>query len=120
MSITKIEVDFALPVELTDSEMRHLCEVVQKIAKRHQPEGMVHWQSGCGQKPIFSQADCRFLGKPVDPSAPESGEPEWDDSVFHIETTAREAYPAEIEQREREMEMRTGLDDGPPNSIIRY
>jgi|SRR6185312_15226776 len=120
MSITKIEIDFALPVTLTDGEMRRLCDFVQGVAKRHQPEGMVHWQSGCGQKPTFSQADCRFLGKPVDPNAPETGEPTFDDSIFHIETTAREAYPSELEQQRKEKAMRTGLDDGPPNSIIRY
>ncbi len=95
MSIRKIEIEFALPVELTDEEQRTILDMVQAIAKRHQPEGMVHWQSGCGSKPIFSQADARFLGKPVDPNAPESGEPEWDDEVFHIETCAREAYPGE-------------------------
>jgi hypothetical protein len=93
--IRKIEVDFALPVELTDGEMRRLCDFVQGIAKRHQPEGMVHWQSGCGSKPIFSQADSIFLGKTVDPNAPAAGEPEFDDEVFHIETFAREAYPGE-------------------------
>lgn len=91
----RIEIDFALPVTLTDDEMRQLCNFVQSIAKRHQPEGWVHWQSGCGQKPIFSQADAHFLGKEVDPAAPETGEPTFDESVFHIETTAREAYPTE-------------------------
>lgn len=48
-----------------------------------------------GSKPIFSKADCRFLGKPVDPDAPESGEPTFDDEVLHIETAARTAYPTE-------------------------
>lgn len=95
MEIRKIEIDFALAVDLTDDEQRSLCNFVQRIAKRHQPEGMVHWQSGCGSKPKFSQSDARFLGKPVDPNAPESGEPEFDDEVYHIETCAREAYPSE-------------------------
>jgi hypothetical protein len=96
--IRKIEIEFAIPVELTDDEQRRLCDFVQRIAKRHQPDGMVHWQSGCGSKPIFSQADSRFLGKPVDPSAPERGEPEFDDEVYHIETYAREAYESEIKR----------------------
>jgi len=47
---SRIEIEFALPVTLTDEEMRQFCEIVQKIAKRHQPEGWVHWQSGCGGK----------------------------------------------------------------------
>ncbi len=93
--IRKIEIAFALPVELTDEEMRKLCDFVQRIAKRHQPEGMVHWQSGCGSKPIFSQTDAMFLGKAVDPNAPASGEPTWDDEIFHIDTFAREIYPGE-------------------------
>jgi len=95
MSIRKVEIDFALPVELTDEEMRSLCDLAQRVAKRHQPEGMVHWQFGCGSKPIFSQADCALLGKPVNPDAPQRGEPEFDDEVFYIETTARGAYPGE-------------------------
>lgn len=99
MAIRKIEIDFALPVELTDDEQRNLCDLVQKVAKRHQPEGMVHWQSGCGSKPSFSQADASFLSKKVDANAPETGEPTFDDSVFHIETTAREAYPEELKKR---------------------
>jgi hypothetical protein len=91
----RIEIDFALPVTLTDIETRQLCNLIQVIAKRHQPEGWVHWQSGCGSKPSFSQADARFLGKEVDLSMPESGEPTFDDSIFYIETTARERYPGE-------------------------
>lgn len=93
--IRKIEIDFALPVELTKEEMQHLCNFAQTIAKRHEPEGMVHWQSGCGSKPSFSKADARFLGKEVNPDAPETGEPTFDDEIFYIETFAREAYPNE-------------------------
>lgn len=88
----RIEIEFAIPVNLTDIDCRDLCEFVQRIAKRHQPEGWVHWQSGCGDKPAFSKADARLLGKDVDPDAPETGEPTFDSSVFFIETTAREKY----------------------------
>lgn len=45
--------------------------------------------SGYGAKPQWSQADARLLGKAVDPAAPVSGEPTFDDEVLHIETTAR-------------------------------
>jgi hypothetical protein len=93
--IHKIEIEFALPVELTDAEERELCDMAQTIAKRHQPEGTLHWQSGVGQKPVFSQADARFLGKRVDPNAPESGEPGFDESIFYIETSARAKYEGE-------------------------
>ncbi len=94
--INRIEVDFAIAVELTDEEMRTLHVLIQRVAKRHQPPGQVHWCSGTGSKPIFSQADSLFLGKPVDPDAPTSGEPAFDDSVLYFETTCREAYASEL------------------------
>ena len=100
--ITKIEIDFALPVELSDEEMRALDRVVGNICDRNCPEGWAFWPAGIGSKPNFSKADALFLGKPVDPSAPESGEPTFDDSVFHIDCAARELYPEEIEERRRQ------------------
>jgi hypothetical protein len=51
--------------------------------------------------PNFSQNDAFFLGKPVDPNAPESGEPTFDDSVFHLDTSAREAWPEELERHSK-------------------
>lgn len=96
--IHRIKIDFALPVELSDDEYRWFSDIVQRISKRHQPEGMVHWCAGQGSKPNFSQADQRFLGKEIDPDAPLSGEPTWDDTIYVIETCAREAYPEEIER----------------------
>lgn len=91
--VRRIEVLFAVPVELTDAERRSLCEFVNTIARRHQEPGRVHWQSGCGSKPTFSQQDRGM----VDPSLigdAETGEPTWDDSVFFIETCEREDYNA--------------------------
>lgn len=103
--VRKIEIDFALPVELTDNEMRQLCDLTQEIAKRHQPEGWYHWQFGCGSKPRFSQTDAIFLGKTAEPDAPMDGEPTFDDEIFHIETSAREASPEEL-KRDAERESR--------------
>ncbi len=94
--ITKIEVDFAIPVELSDDDIQKLDALIQGIAKRHEPKGMLHWCAGMGNKPVFSQADSRFLGKPVNPDAPISGEPTWNDSIFYIETCCRERYPDEV------------------------
>ena len=96
--IRRIEIEFALPVELEDAECRDLCIMIEKIARRHQPEGWYHWQAGAGSKPHFSRADCIFLGKSPEPDAPDQGEPTFDDEVFHIETFAREAYPEELER----------------------
>ena len=98
--ITRIEIDFALPVELTAEEVRWINSFVQRIAKRHEPEGWVHWCAEYGSKPQLSQFDAVFLGKVPDPSAPMSGEPTFDDSVLYLATAAREAYPEEIARRQ--------------------
>lgn len=99
--ISKIEIEFAIPVKLTDEDRRILAEFAQRLAKAHEPEGWVHWQSGIGSKPLWSKADAVFLGKTADDNAPETGEPKWDESVLHIDTTAREAYPEEIERKNK-------------------
>lgn len=90
--IRKIEIEFAIPVELEDEEMRELDALVQRVAKRHEPEGHVHWCSGQGQKPLLSKADARFLKKEPRPDAPETGEPEWDPDILYIETSCRPQY----------------------------
>jgi hypothetical protein len=73
--ISKVEIEFASPVELTDEYQRCFFELAAKLARANQPEGMVHWASGCGSKPKFSKADGRFLGVEVADDAPEDGEP---------------------------------------------
>ena len=93
--INKIEIVFALPVDLKDYEQRALVDLVGNICKRSCPYGMAFWPSGIGARPNFSKMDARFLGKPVDPDAPETGEPTFDDSVFHIDCAARPLYPSE-------------------------
>lgn len=103
--IRKIEIDFALPVELTDDQMRRLDRLVGDICDKNCPEGWVFWPSGMGSKPSFSFVDAAFLDKPgsFDPSIASGDEPQWDDSVFQIDCAARELSPEEIEQRkERE------------------
>ena len=89
-NIHKIEVEFAVPVEITSEQEQALIKLIGEIAKANTPSGLVHWVCGVGFKPTFSQQDCEFLGKPVDPNAPESSEPTFDDTIFHIETSARE------------------------------
>ena len=92
-----IEVHFAIPVFIPQEALRELDRLLSAVVrlKRNQLQGYVHWVSGYGSKPQWSQADAAFLGQPVDPSAPASGEPTFDDSVYHIETTCRPAYPSE-------------------------
>ena len=96
MPITKVEIDFAIPVELTDAEMQLLDKIANDAARRTETDKIVHWAAGCGCKPKFSKTDCLFLGKKADEDAPESGEPTWDESVFYIETCARERYEGEL------------------------
>lgn len=88
----RIEIDFAVPVIISDDQFRRLYDVISDITKANVPEGSVHWVFGYGDKAIFSQADCEFLGKPVDPNAPAKGEPEFDDTVLQFETFCREKY----------------------------
>ena len=100
--ISRIEIQFAIEVELSDEEIQWLDRFVQRIAKRHEPEGMVHWASGCGSKPHFSAVDCGLLGLPPDPDGPANGqEPTFDHDVLYFETTCRESWPEE-EERKRE------------------
>lgn len=89
--ISRIEIDFAIPVELTDDQEATLQKLVSDIARANQPTGKKHWLFGSGSKPTFSQADCRFMGKPVDPNAPESGEPTFDDEILYYETAVKHA-----------------------------
>lgn len=90
MSTTAIEISFAIPVELSEQQEHRLYDLISDIARANTPDGHVHWLSSYGSKPQLSQADQRFMGKPVDPSAPQSGEPTFDDSVLYFETYCRE------------------------------
>ncbi len=97
MATRRIEIDFAVPVELSSSDCGDLADIAQRIAKANVPEGHVHWCFGQGSKPIWSKADAVFLGKTPDANAPDQGEPGFDDDVFYIETACRKAYPKEQE-----------------------
>ena len=88
--IQRIEVAFAVPVRLTDDQEHRLTDLIAEIARANTPAGHSHWLFSHGTKPIWSQADAAFLGKPVDPEAPESGEPSFDDAVLYFETAVRE------------------------------
>lgn len=99
LHMKKIEIEFPIDIELTHEETRRLVYVLEDICHRNCPEGHAMWVFGMGAKPRFSQRDAAFLGKPVDPSAPESGEPTFDNSIFAIEVACRELSPEEIAER---------------------
>jgi hypothetical protein len=101
--VSRLEVEFAIPVEVTDKQYQKLAALVSEICDANVPEGCVHWASGFGSKPHFSQADAIFLGKRVEPDAPDTGEPTFDDDVFYIETCCRTAYPEELERMARKV-----------------
>ncbi|HVN82273.1 MAG TPA: hypothetical protein VMW38_25030 [Terriglobia bacterium] len=77
--IKRIEVDFAIPVVMTPMIQRQLDEIVSRMARATETDEIVHWASGCGSKPIWN----------------EPNEPTFDDSVYHIETCARQRYESE-------------------------
>lgn len=87
--VQRLEVEFAIPVYIPQSALRELDGLLSAIVrlKMNQLEGHAHWVSGYGSKPLWSQADARFLGKTPADDMPESGEPSFDDSVYHIETS---------------------------------
>lgn len=89
--ISRLEVYFYLPVYATSKQLRALHDVIDDIVKSecNQPEDGIHWVSGCGSKPIWSQNDQAFLGKDVNQDAPVSGEPTFDHSTYAIETYSR-------------------------------
>jgi hypothetical protein len=96
MKVTKIEVNFARPVDLTDGEMRRIDEIANDAARRTETLEFVHWAASVGSKPNWSKTDCKIWGFEATADSPESGEPMWDDSVFCIETATRERYESEL------------------------
>lgn len=99
----RIEIEFAIPVFLPQGFLRELDGLLSSAVRmpENQVEGHVHWVSGHGSKPLWSQLDARFLGKTPADDAPETGEPRWDDSVYHIETTCRPLHPGEKDRSQK-------------------
>jgi hypothetical protein len=89
--VSSFRVDFGVDVCISASDQRKLYELVSEIVLRpeNQPLQGVHWLSGSGAMPKWSQRDAKFLGREIDPEAPEGGEPTFDDSVLYFESTAR-------------------------------
>jgi hypothetical protein len=89
--VASFEMQFGTTTWITPGQMRRLYELFDEVVSSpvNQPVDGVHWLSGSGSKPHFSKADAAFLGKPVAPDAPDSGEPTFDNSVLFFESTAR-------------------------------
>lgn len=92
-----IEITFPVDVTLTPDHHRRINMILNELCEEYKlahPD-RVMWPAGFGSKPRWSRADLRFMGKPDDPSAPEAGEPSFDDATYSIEVSEREAHPDE-------------------------
>lgn len=75
MKITKIEIDFPIPVDLGDAD-RKIHDIVYNVCKRNEPDGKRMWPFGIGLKPTY-----------IPMTAEEEKERgiEFDENTFHIE-----------------------------------
>lgn len=81
-TIMRIEIDFAIPVVLSNDDQRGLASIVQRIAKANEKPGRVHWLFGSGSKPL-GETDHGM---------------KFDDEILYFETAERAAYPQEQPQ----------------------
>lgn len=79
MKIQRIEVQFSIPVEMTNEEQQKLVQFIGNITRRSETPNIVHWPAGIGSKPLWREPQ----------------EPNWDDLVFFIDCCARERYENE-------------------------
>jgi hypothetical protein len=91
IEVSALDLSFAIPVRATREQIRRLGEWMDEVtnAPYNQPVAGVHWVSGHGSRPKWSRYDAMMLGKAPDSDAPETGEPEFDNSVYQIATTYR-------------------------------
>lgn len=92
VELTKIEVDFAIPVFMSQAQQRKLLDLLAEIvrAPENQIKDGVHWVASVGARPNFSVVDAALLGVEPGPNAPPDGEePTYDDEVFHVGTSVR-------------------------------
>ena len=77
--IQQIEISFPVPVEMPDGFDQALSALVGIICKQYQKENPTRamWTAGHGAKPLWM-------------SPTESGEPEFDSSIYHIDVSERE------------------------------
>jgi hypothetical protein len=112
-SCNRIEIEFGINVAITQYQQRMLHELISEIVSDpwNQPKEGVHWLAGSGSKPRYSQADCHFLGIPVDANAPIAGEPTFDDCTLFMETCAR----GFVSETERERKLKERAKEPTPN-----
>lgn len=99
----EFRVSFAIPVLITQKQNGRLVELIADIIDSpwNQPLEGVHWPSGFGSLPKWSQVAQMVLGLKIDPKAPPTGDPSYDDTVYQIETCAREF----VSEKERDRKL---------------
>jgi hypothetical protein len=97
----KIEISFPCAVDVPHDVIERMDALVGEICELYEAENpsRVMWPAGHGCKINWSKADAAFLGRPAEANAKESGSPDYDDSVYEISASEREAYEGEREQR---------------------
>ena len=93
--IKKIEIDFPVPVELSDGFQQSLDELLTTVCKKYEADNpkRVMWPFGHGSKPThipLTQEDEKKRGC------------EFDDSVYYIEVAEREGHENELKRRWKE------------------
>lgn len=84
--ISKMEITFPTPVDLSSEIQRGMDDLLQPICDNHMQEhpDRVMWIFGHGSKPLWREPE----------------EPEWDDEVYFIEIAERKAHPKELKAYE--------------------
>ena len=86
----RIEVEFAIDVEVSDEQDAQLYAVISDIVKANTPAGMVHWIVSGGHKPLWSDADVAlFPDLGSGRSGRPSGEPDYDEDTYYLQTACR-------------------------------
>lgn len=101
MKTSRIEIVFPVGVDFPKGWEQRLAALVDEVCEAYEAEhpDRVMWPAGFGSSPCWSKADAAFLGISADPTAPDGGEPTFDDSTYQISVSEREAYPEEIARR---------------------
>lgn len=100
--LQKLEISFPCTVDVPEEVIRKIDALVGEVCELYETQNptRIMWPAGHGSKINWSRMDAAFLGRPAEPNAKESGEPDFDDSIYEISVSEREAYEGEREKRQ--------------------